>query len=90
MKIRPVELQRERAARQARIDPLTVEAENMVFQGDEVSQGRMLRRADTMSDTETVDWVLADNTIAQVTATQLRAAAREAVDEMGRIWVGTR
>lgn len=43
-----------------------------------------------INTTETVDWVLADNTIALVTAAQLRAAAREAVDEMVRIWVGTR
>lgn len=76
--------------RQSLVDEITVLIDGMLFQGDELSQGRMLRRAETMIGDETVEWVLADNSVALVTADQLRAAAREAVDEMGRIWVGTR
>ena len=76
--------------RQSLVDEITVRIDGMLFQCDELSQGRMLRRAETMEVDETADWVLADNTVVQVTSAQLRAAAREAVDEMGRIWVGTR
>lgn len=75
--------------RKARVDALEVEVDGLVFQGNEISQGRMLRRADTLNGDETADWVLADNTVVQVTSAQLRAAARAAVDEMGRIWIGT-
>lgn len=76
--------------RQSLVDEITVRIDGMLFQGDELSQGRMLRRADTLVGGESAEWVLADNSVALVTADQLRAAAREAVDEMGRIWVGTR
>lgn len=75
--------------RQVQVDALVVEIDGLLFQGDELSQGRMLRRAETMEVDETVGWVMADNTVVQVTSAQLRAAAREAVDEMGRIWIGT-
>lgn len=79
----------DRIRRQTEVDAIVVVVGDLAFQGDETSQGRMLRRADTMDGEETVDWVLADNTVAQVTSAQLRAAARAAVDEMSRIWLDT-
>lgn len=79
--------QTDRIRRQAEVDSIVVELDGLHFQGDEVSQGRMLRRADTMVAEELVDWVLADNTVAQVTASQLRTAARLAIDRMGEIWL---
>lgn len=75
--------------RQVQVDALVVEIDGLLFQGDELSQGRMLRRAETMEVDETVGWVMADNSVELVTAAQLRAAARAAVDETGRIWIGT-
>lgn len=74
--------------KQARVDKIVVLVGGNPFQGDEVSQGRMLRRADTLEGEETVSWVMADNAVAQVTSSMLREAARLAVDEMGRIWIG--
>lgn len=79
----------DRLRRQAEVDAIVVEVDGLRFQGDETSQGRMLRRADTLNGEETADWVLADNTVTQVTSAQLRAAARAAVDEMSRIWLET-
>lgn len=79
--------QADRIRRQSEVDAIVVELEGLHFQGDEVSQSRMLRRADTMEGEELVDWVLADNSVAQVTASQLRTAARLAVDRMGEIWL---
>lgn len=74
--------------RQARVDTIAVAVEGLRFQGGEVSQGRMLRRSDSMDGNETVSWVMADNSVAQVTSSMLGEAARLAVDEMGRVWIG--
>jgi hypothetical protein len=79
----------DKVRRQALVDAIVVQIGDLFFQGDELSQGRMLRRAETMAVDETVAWVLADNSVALVTAAQLQTAARAAVDEMGRIWIGT-
>lgn len=81
---------KQKAEKQGLVSEILVTVDGLVFQGDEISQGRMLRRAETMVADEKVSWRLADNSLAIVTADQLRAAAREAVDEMGRILVGTR
>lgn len=75
--------------KQTLVDAIVVQIGDLLFQGDELSQGRMLRRAETMAADETVAWVLADNSVVLVTAAQLQAAARAAVDEMSRIWIGT-
>lgn len=69
------------------VNSIVIDVDGFLFQGDELSQSRMLRRADTMLEGEVVDWVLSDNSVGKVTAQQLRTAARLAVDRMGEIWL---
>lgn len=58
----------------------------MMFDGDEVSQDRMARSIIALDLGETVQWVLADNSIAQVTRGQLREALRKAGMAQTAIW----
>jgi hypothetical protein len=58
----------------------------MKFDGDETSQDRMARSIVALNDGETVQWVLADNTIAQVTKEQLRQALRMSGEAQTAIW----
>lgn len=77
-----------KAERAAAVAALTVEVDGMVFDGDEKAQERMSRAvvlADSMD--ETTEWVLADNTVAVVTAAQLRRACRAAGKAQTELWV---
>lgn len=65
---------------------IIVEVDGMKFDGDETSQDRMARSIVALNDGETVQWVLADNTIAQVTKEQLRQALRLAGEAQTAIW----
>ena len=59
----------------------------MVFDGDEKAQERMSRAvvlADSMD--ETTEWVLHDNTVAIVTADQLRRACKAAGRAQTILW----
>lgn len=74
--------------RQAEVDAIQVitEAGN-VFDGNEDAQTRMARAVISMTDTDTINWVLADNSIANVTKAELIEALRLAGLEMSNIWV---
>ena len=67
---------------------ITVEIDGMVFDGDEKAQERMAR-AVTMADSldEETEWVLHDNTVATVTAGQLKRACREAGKKQTELWI---
>ena len=73
------------------VSKITVEVDGLVFDGDETSQDRMTR-AITMftssglpADT-TTSWVLADNTVAQVTIDQLTQALLLAGQKQTELW----
>lgn len=73
------------------VSRITVEVDGMVFDGDEMAQARMAR-AITMytssglpADT-TTSWVLADNTVAQVTVNQLTQALLLAGQKQTELW----
>ena len=60
-----------------------------VFQGDEISQSRMVRvlvARDEDRPDGTVDWILADNTVANITLAELEEALRLSVDAQTEIW----
>jgi hypothetical protein len=67
---------------------LAVEVDGMIFDGDEKAQERMAR-AVLMAESpeETMEWVLADNSTAVVSAGQLRRACRAAGKAQGALWV---
>lgn len=69
------------------VSKIVVEVDGMKFDGDETSQDRMARSVVALNDdSETVQWVLADNTIAQVTRVQLKQALRLAGEAQTAIW----
>lgn len=81
------ELEKAKAERAEIVSKIVVEVDGMKFDGDETSQDRMARSVVALNDdTETVQWVLADNTIAQVTRVQLKQALRLAGEAQTAIW----
>ncbi|GEM_PF-2547475 len=89
---------KDRAARQHRKDnraaavaaiKVTTAAGN-TFQGDETSQARMARKItalEAFGPGSTANWVLADNTVATVTAQELQEALALASAEQDRLWL---
>lgn len=77
-----------KSERAAAVAALTVEVDGMTFDGNEAAQERM-SRAVNMADSldEETEWVLADNTVAVVTAAQLRRACRAAGKAQTALWV---
>lgn len=77
-----------KAERTVAVNSLTVQIDGMIFDGNEPAQERMAR-AVLMAESpeETTEWVLADNSVAIVTANQLRRACRAAGKAMGALWV---
>ena len=82
------------AAKQARaeaVSKITVTVDGLVFDGDETAQDRMAR-AITMFNSNNLpadyktDWVLADNTVAKVTVTQLSQALLLAGKAQTALW----
>lgn len=81
------ELLKAKEERAEYVSKIVVEVDGMKFDGDETSQDRMARSVVALNDdTETVQWVLADNTIAQVTRVQLKQALRLAGEAQTAIW----
>lgn len=80
-------LEQAKAERAAAVAAITVEVDGMVFDGDEQAQERMAR-AVTLADSwdERTEWVLHDNTVATVTADQLRRACKAAGKAQTALW----
>ena len=80
-------LEQAKAKRAAAVAAITVEVDGMVFDGDEKAQERM-SRAVNMADSmdEKTEWVLHDDTVAIVTAAQLRQACRLAGKMQTALW----
>lgn len=73
------------------VSKIVVTVDGMKFDGDETAQGRMSRTitaAMMTGEQETVKtyWVLADNTVAQVTIEQLARALRLAGEKQTELW----
>ena len=81
------ELAKAKADRAEAVATITVEVDGMMFDGDEKAQERMAR-AVTLADSpeETTEWVLHDNTVAIVTAEQLRKACKLAGKAQTALW----
>ena len=59
------------------------------FNGDEASQNRMARSIVASSDTDTITWVLADNSTIQATKAELQEALRLSGEAQTALWVQT-
>lgn len=68
---------------------ITIDVEGMIFDGDEVSQGRLRNAIEAMkvSGKEEIEWKLADEKVALVTLEQLESAFVQAVETMNALWV---
>lgn len=85
------ELAQAKAERAAAVSRITVTVDGMVFDGDEVAQERMARTITAAVATgedmsATTNWVLADNTVAKVSITQLAQALRAAGEQQTKLW----
>ena len=80
------ELAQAKAERANAVENITVEVDGMIFQGDETSQTRMSRSIVAMNDEDRITWVLADDTIAQVSKAQLQEALRKAGEKQTELW----
>ena len=80
-----------KAERAKAVAAITVEVNGMTFDGDETAQGRMARaitmfQASSLPEDTTTAWVLADNTVAQVTVNQLAQALLLAGQKQTELW----
>lgn len=76
-----------KSSRLTAVESIKVTVGDKVFDGDETSQTRMARAIVAMTDTETILWVLADNTPVQVTKAELTEALRLAGEAQTQVWV---
>ena len=84
-------MEQKKALRAEAVSKITVTVDGMVFDGDEKAQERMSRTvsiatANGMPMTTETTWVLADNTIAQVTLQQLAKACLLAGQKQTALW----
>ena len=81
-------LERAKHERAKQVAAIKVEVDGMTFDGDETSQSRMARALEVASITgmESTVWVLADNTVAEVTVAQMKQALSKAMLKMGELW----
>ena len=85
------ELAQAKAERADAVSKISVTVDGMVFDGDEISQERMSRTITAAVATgedmsATTNWVLADNTVAKVSITQLAQALRAAGEQQTKLW----
>lgn len=86
-----VALSNAKAERAKAVAAITVVVDGMTFDGDETAQGRMARaitmfQASSLPEDTTTAWVLADNTVAQVTVAQLAQALLLAGQKQTELW----
>lgn len=74
--------------RTQKVGMIVVTVGDKQFDGDETSQRRMFMYAQRMraNATATIPWVLADNTMADVTADELEQALDLAMRKQGELW----
>ena len=77
-----------KAQRQEAVDNLEVTYEDIIYQGDEVSQGRMSRAILALpDDTTTTLWIAKDNTPVQLTKGDLSIILRLAGEAQTVLWI---
>ncbi|MEC4091888.1 hypothetical protein [Pseudoalteromonas rubra] len=79
--------ERHKYMRAQQVERIVVDYNNMRFDGDETSQNRMARACLFMSDTEQVDWILADNTVVKVDKATLMHVGRLAGQNQAALWI---
>ena len=83
-------LQNAKQERSRAVANIRVVVDDMEFDGDETAQERMARVAAVAGTDEqntVLPWVLADNTVANVTVAQIKEALRKALYAQAALWV---
>lgn len=77
-----------KSKRDSAVRSLIVEVDGMKFDGDETAQGRMARalKVAELNNLDKTAWVLADNTVVEVTKKQLEEALSKAMLAQGELW----
>ena len=75
-----------KAERSEAVSNITVWVDGMEFDGDEESQQRVARSILALGDDEIMSWVLHDDTIAQVSKSQLKEVLRKAGQKQTELW----
>lgn len=77
-----------KAYRTTQVEEITVTTSSgNTYDGNEVAQRRMTSAITAMDETDTIPWVLVDNSVAVVDRAELREALRLAGAAMAAIWV---
>ena len=81
-------LEAAKAERAQAVQNIAVEVDGMIFDGNEDAQRRISVAITTANITgqQTVDWVLKNNTVANVTREQLERVLALSMQEMQRLW----
>ena len=83
----PYALKAWKEERQIKLGNLEVSYNDVIYQADEVSQGRMNRAIVNLLDDETINWVAKDNSIQVLTKSDLKQIARLAGQAQTAIWI---
>ena len=76
-----------KASRQLAVDSIEVTYDLIIYQGDEVSQGRMSRSIAALpDDVMTVQWIAKDNSAQLLNKVQLKAILLDAGTKQSAIW----
>ena len=77
-----------KADRELAVSKITVETtDGNIFDGDEISQGRLSRAISVMDDVETTVWVLNNNSVIDATKAELKEALKLAGKAQTALWV---
>lgn len=81
-------LEQAKEERAKQVAAIKVTVGDKVFDGDEISQSRMARALEvaTITGMQSTVWVLADNTVAEVTVDEMKQALSQAMLKMGELW----
>lgn len=78
--------QQEKEYRNKLVSSIEIVYDGIIYQGDEVSQGRMSRVISSMLDTDTIMWKAKDNSKVKLTKIDLTQILRLSTIEQTKVW----
>lgn len=81
-------LQQAKQERAKAVESIIVEVDGLKFNGDETSQDRMSRalKVAEVTGMQTTVWVMADDSVVEVTKSQMEQALAKAMLQQGELW----
>lgn len=78
--------QQEKEYRNNLVSSIEIVYDGIIYQGDEISQGRMSRVISSMLDTDTIMWKAKDNSKVKLTKIDLTQILRLSTIEQTKVW----